>query len=110
MPLPQIASLMRAMTLAALIATAVAAGAAARDDDREHRDAMRRAVEAGDAMPLSDILVKVRGRIAGDVTGVEIERARGRWLYEFRVIRRDGRVLDVYVDARSGEIERIEEK
>jgi len=44
------------------------------------------------------------------VTGIDIERERGRWRYEFRIIGRDGRVLEVHVDARSGEVERVEEK
>ncbi|UFZ04475.1 PepSY domain-containing protein [Bradyrhizobium ontarionense] len=101
---------MRVTALAMLISTAAAAATDARDDDRERRDAMRRAVESGDAMPLSQILPKLRGRIAGDVTGVDVERQRGHWRYEFRIIGRDGRVRDVYVDARSGEIEGIEEK
>nr|WP_316234478.1 PepSY domain-containing protein [Bradyrhizobium sp. SZCCHNR1098] len=82
----------------------------AREDDRERRDAMRHAVEAGDVLPLSQILPRLRGRVAGDVMGIDVERLRGRWRYEFRVIGRDGRVREVYVDARSGEIERIEEK
>ena len=110
MHLPQIGQFMRIMMLAMLISTAASAATLAREDDRERRDAMRRAVESGDAMPLSQILPKLRSRIAGDVTGVDVERQRGRWRYEFRIIGRDGRVRDVYVDARSGEIERIEEK
>lgn len=110
MHLPQIGQFMRIMMLAMLISTAASAATVAREDDRERRDAMRRAVESGDAMPLSQILPKLRSRIAGDVTGVDVERQRGRWRYEFRIIGLDGRVRDVYVDARSGEIERIEEK
>lgn len=96
--------------LAALLLLAGARGSLAREDDRERRDAVRRAVESGDALPLSKILPKLRGRVAGDVTGIEVEREHGRWHYEFRMIARDGRVFDVHVDAHSGEIERIEEK
>jgi uncharacterized membrane protein YkoI len=105
-----LSNLTRAVLPAALISLATIATTAAREDDRERRDAVRRAVEEGDALPLSQILPKVRGKVAGDITGVEIEHERGRWRYEFRIIGRDGRVLDVHVDARSGEIERIEEK
>jgi len=95
---------------AALLVLSSLAATAAREDDRERRDAVRRAVESGDALPLSQILPKLRGRVAGDITGVEVEREHGHWHYEFRVIARDGRVFDVHVDAHSGEIERIEEK
>lgn len=97
-----------ALLLAAFAATA--APSFGRDDDPERRDAVRRAVEAGDVVPLSQILQKVRGRVSGDITGVEIEREEGRWHYEFRVIDHDGRVLEVHVDARSGDIGQIEEK
>ena len=96
------------LLLAAL--ASMAAPSLARDDDPERRDAVRRAVEAGDVLPLSQILQKVRGRVSGDITGIEIEREEGRWRYEFRVIDHGGRVLEVHVDARSGNIEQIEEK
>ena len=85
-----------------------AAGARDRGDDR--REALHRAVEAGEIRPLADILNALRGKLAGDITGIEIERDDGRWLYELRVIDRQGRLLEVYVDARTGEIERTREK
>jgi uncharacterized membrane protein YkoI len=69
-----------------------------------------RAVEASEVMPLSQILEKVRLRVSGDITGIEINREGGRWRYEFQVIDRAGRVLEVHVDAHSGDIEQIEEK
>ena len=82
----------------------------AHDDDHERRDAVRRALEAGEVLPLSEILNRVRGQIPGDVTGVEIEGGHGRWRYELRLIDRGGRVLDVRVDAHSGAIEHVEER
>jgi uncharacterized membrane protein YkoI len=88
----------------------VAAPSLARGDDPERRDEVRRAVEAGEVLPLAQILERLRGKVSGDVTGIEINREGGRWQYEFRVIERSGRVLEVHVDARTGNIERIEEK
>jgi uncharacterized membrane protein YkoI len=44
------------------------------------------------------------------VTGVEIEQKARRWIYEIRVADGKGRLFEVYVDARTGEIERIKEK
>jgi uncharacterized membrane protein YkoI len=82
----------------------------ARDDDPEGREAVRRAVETGEVLPLSQILEKVRLRVSGDITGIEINREDGRWHYEFRVIDGGGRVLEVHVDAQSGNIEQIEAK
>jgi len=77
--------------------------------DRDH-DAVRRAVERGDIRPLAEILAAVRGQLPGEVVGVEIEQKNGRWLYEFRVVDRSGRLFEVYVDARTAKIERIKEK
>lgn len=95
---------------AAVLLAAVPRPAAARDHDKLRRDEVRRAVEAGDIRSLEDILKTVRGKLPGEVAGVEIEHEDGRWRYEFRIIGGQGRLFEVYIDARSGEIERIEEK
>jgi uncharacterized membrane protein YkoI len=76
---------------------------------RDHDD-VRRAVERGEIRPLAEILDAVQGKLPGEVAGVEIEQKSGRWLYEFRVVDDKGRLFEVYVDARSGKIERVEEK
>lgn len=78
-------------------------------DDADH-DAVRHAVARGEIRPLSEIRDIVRGKLTGEIAGVEIERKSGRWLYEFRVVDGKGRLFEVYVDARTGEIDRIKEK
>lgn len=98
-----------ALATAVLLAAAPRPGAA-RDHDEHRRDEVRRAVEAGEIRSLADILKAVRGKLPGEVAGVEIEHKDGRWRYEFRVVDGQGRLFEVYIDARSGEIERIEEK
>ncbi len=96
----------RALILAAaLLFAASGAPALARD----HDDA-RRAVEAGEIRPLADILNTVKGRLPGEVVGVKLEREAGAWKYEFRVVDEKGRLLEIHVDARSGEVERTKEK
>jgi uncharacterized membrane protein YkoI len=82
----------------------------ASEKDEVRRDEVLRAVETGQIRSLADILNAVRSKLPGEVAGVEVERKKGRWLYEFRVVDSKGRLFDVYVDARSGEIERIKEK
>ncbi len=96
--------------LAGALLAAAAPAALARDHDEDERDAVRRAVEAGEIKSLADILAAVRGKLPGEVAGVEIERDDGRWRYEFRVIDDKGRLYEVEIDARSGKIERIKEK
>ncbi len=76
---------------------------------RDHDEA-RRAVEAGEIRPLADILNAVRDKLPGQVVGVKLEQEQGAWVYEFRVVDAKGRLFEVYVDARSGAIERTKEK
>lgn len=89
----------------ALLAAASGVPAFARD----HEDA-RRAVEAGEIRPLTDILNIVRGKLPGDVVSVKLEREAGAWMYELRVVDDKGRLFEIHVDARSGEVERTKEK
>ena len=80
------------------------------DDHRRDQDAARQAVERGEVKPLTDILAVVRNRLPGEVVGVKIERKRSRWVYELRVADSKGRLFEVYVDAQTAAIDRIEEK
>jgi uncharacterized membrane protein YkoI len=95
----------RALILAAALLVASGAPTLARD----HDDA-RRAVEAGEIRPLAEILNTVKGKLPGDVVGVKLEREAGAWIYEFRVVDVKGRVFEIHVDAKSGEVERTREK
>ncbi len=96
----------RALSLAAaLLLAASGASALARD----HDDA-RRAVDTGEIRPLADILSTVKGKLPGEVVGVKLEREAGAWMYEFRVVDEKGRLFEIHVDARSGEVERTKEK
>ncbi|MBS0245164.1 MAG: PepSY domain-containing protein [Proteobacteria bacterium] len=98
---------------AAFVATALVVAAPlahGRDRDDRQRDEVRRAVEAGEIRSLADIIAGVRDKLPGEVAGVEIEREDGHWIYEFRVIDGSGHLFEVYIDARTGTIERIKEK
>ena len=77
------------------------------DRDRDYERA-RRAVEHGEALPLAEILSRVRADLGGEVVGVSFERKRDRWVYEFKVVDPDGRLWEVYVDAASAAILRRE--
>jgi len=100
-----------AFVLAALLAAAAPSfSGAARADGKADQDAVRRAVERGELRPLAEILASLRGRLPGEVLGVEAERRKGQWVYEFRVVDGNGRLYEVYVDGKSGAIDRIKEK
>lgn len=96
----------RVLVLAAALVAAAGGGPAFA---RDHDDALR-AVEAGEIRPLADILNAVKEKLPGEVVGVRLEREAGAWVYEFRVVDDKGRLFEIHVDARSGEVERSREK
>lgn len=79
------------------------------DRSRDHERA-RLAVERGEALPLADILQQVRPALGGEVVGVSFERKRDRWIYEFKVIRTSGGLVEFYVDAATAQIIKQEEE
>jgi uncharacterized membrane protein YkoI len=95
--------------LLASAALAAVASPASRADEHE-QDEVHEAVERGDIRSLADILRAIRDKLPGEIVGVEVERKEGRWVYEFRVVDREGRLFEVYVDARTAAIERTREK
>lgn len=101
----------RRLFLVGLVAAAaLVAGRAYADSRAMQQDALRRAVENGEARPLSEIMAEARGKVPGEIVGVKVEYEHSRWVYEFRVIDGKGRLIEVYVDAKTGDIERIKEK
>lgn len=87
--------------LSATLTLSPSAGHAGRDSDHERA---RLAVERGEALPLADILERVRPVLRGEVVGVSFERKRDRWVYEFKVIRKGGGLVECSVDAATAEI------
>ena len=98
--------LLRLVPLALVLAAAASTATA---EPRDH-DRVREAVTRGEIRPLAEILGVVRGKLPGEIAGVEIERKDGRWMYEFRVVDQGGRLFEVYVDGQTAEIARVKEK
>jgi uncharacterized membrane protein YkoI len=89
-------------TIASLLSVAVlltAAQAYAGDNDHERA---RRAVEAGEALPLKTVLERVGHDFPGDVIETELEDWHGRAAYEIKVITPEGNVVKLFYDARDG--------
>lgn len=97
------------MLACALGALALAVASTSHGGGRDHEEA-RRAVERGEALPLADLLTRVRERLGGEVIGVSFKRREDRWVYEFKVIASDGSLSEVYVDAASAAILRRKER
>lgn len=101
---------MQASILPAMLALSLAQPAAARADDNDDdtHEAIRAAVNRGEAKPLAELRRIVLKRIAGEIVSVKLDREKQQLIYEFRVLRGDGHVLEVEVKAATGEILEIE--
>lgn len=72
-------------------------------DDADHETA-RRAVERGELLPLATILANAEKTHPGRVLDVELDRDDGRYLYEIDVLLKDGRVIELTYDGRTGKL------
>lgn len=95
--------------VAGMLALCLALSGQALADDRDHERA-RRALEAGEILPLGEVLARVAHEIPGDVLEVELERDDGRWIYEIKLLRSDGALLEVEVDAATATVIEVERK
>lgn len=98
----------RLLALALLAAAALAAATPppARADAHgrvrqrvDDHDAIARAVAAGRALPLAEVMARLGDRLGGRVVRIELETEADRLVYEFKVIGPDGRRREVLVDA-----------
>ncbi|MGB4466549.1 MAG: PepSY domain-containing protein [Azovibrio sp.] len=91
----------RRLALLLLLAGPVVAPAWA--DQADHEQA-RKALAAGEVMPLRQILERVEKDYPGQVLEVELERELGNWVYEIKLLRQDGAVTKLDLDARDGRL------
>ena len=76
-----------------LLASATTAMA---DDDHERA---RAALERGEVLPLMTILERLAPVIDGDIIETELDREKGRWVYEITYIDSTGRLIELEIDA-----------
>ena len=72
-------------------------------DERDHERA-RAAVQAGEVLPLTVLLEKLRRTHPGQVLELELERDGARWIYEIRLLQPDGALLKLDIDAATGQV------
>ena len=91
----------RALLGLALALTLIAPAVA---DDRQDHEVARRALAAGEILPLGAVLERIGREHRGEVLEVELEHEDGQWIYEVKMLRRDGGVNKLIVDARDGRV------
>lgn len=72
-------------------------------DSGDHERA-RRAVQAGEVLPLREVLARVEVDHPGQVMELELEREDGMWLYEIKILQPGGFLIELEVDARDGRV------
>ncbi|GHG31031.1 PepSY domain-containing protein [Paracoccus aerius] len=68
------------------------------------------AVERGEILPLAQILRLLEGEHPGTVVEVELEYSDGTRVYEVELITPDGRLIEVDMDAATGQVLKVEEE
>ncbi|MGO3890864.1 MAG: PepSY domain-containing protein [Paenalcaligenes sp.] len=94
--------------LAGGLGLTMAAGPA--DASRSDHEQARRAVEAGEIMPLRSLLDAIETDYPGQVVEVELEHEDGLLVYEIKVLQASGQRLKLILDARTGEVLRVKSK
>ncbi len=74
------------------------AGQEVRDEDRALH-----ALQKGEILPLDRVIARLHDTIPGEISGLELENENGIWIYEFKVISPDGRMVEVRVNAKTGQ-------
>ena len=97
--------LVRCALPAVICAGALTSTAAAQSD---HMTA-RKLLESGEILPLEQIVTGARAARPGEVIETELEREDGRYVYEVEILDATGRVWEVKLDAKTGELLEIEE-
>lgn len=98
------------LVLAVAQAALAPAPAARAGDDVRDQEIARKALLEGRIRPLAEITEMVKPKLPGSILGVELEvEDGGRIVYEFDVVDPAGRLMEVEVDAASGNIVAIED-
>ena len=98
------------LAAALLVACALVLPPRAQAGDHDDHVEARLLLQRGEILPLSRILAIVQQRVPGDVVEVELEHGKHHgWEYEVKVLTAQGRVREVKLNARSGEVRKVED-
>lgn len=96
---------MRAMLVAVAVMCALVAGlSTAQARDHDDHDRAHSAVQAGEVMPLEQVLARLAKDHPGQILKVELEREGGLWTYEVKLLRADGQLVKLLLNARTADV------
>ena len=86
------------------IATVVLLASATPGFAGESQDKAKKLQEAGDILPLEQILEKAKQKQPGRVVETELEKKSGRYVYEVKIVDEKSVVHELKYDAKNGEL------
>jgi hypothetical protein len=89
-----------------LVAALIGGGAAplAHAGSKDDHERARAAVQSGEVLPLPLVLERLQRSHPGQVLELELERDKGLWIYEIRLMQADGQLLKLKVDAATARV------
>ena len=76
--------------------------------DNDYMEA-RKLLEEGEILPLESILAQIKSMYPGKLLEVELERKNGSIFYEIEILTKNGIVKEIYVNAKTGNLESVKE-
>jgi uncharacterized membrane protein YkoI len=101
-----------AVAFALLLSTlslGMSTGLADKKDRKKEHEVVREALQRGEVLPLDKILAIASQQVPGDVIEVELEQDKLGLIYEIKILTGNGRVREVKIDARTGNVLKIED-
>lgn len=79
------------------------------DRERAEQEAIRKAVQRGELVPLPRILAIAQSKVPGDIVKVDLEYESWGLKYEVKILTASGRIREVELNARTGALIQIED-
>lgn len=73
-------------------------------DEQQSHDRARRAMQNGEILPIATILQRIHAQAPGRILHTELEHEHGQWIYEIKFLDPKGRLYELEIAARNGEI------
>lgn len=83
--------------------------AARADEPDTELERLREAVQKGEALPLSTLRSMLLQKFPGEIVKTELDIEDGRFVYEFKVLQGDGRLIEVELEAATGALVDVED-
>jgi uncharacterized membrane protein YkoI len=91
-------------TLALLLLSLLIGMAPAQARSRDDHERAHNAVQAGEVMPLEQVLARIAKDHPGQILKIELEREDGDWLYEVKLLQTDGQLVKLLLNARTAQV------